>query len=206
MEENTNKREYGSGSVRQLKDGRWEGTLNVGVDEETGKRIRKRILTDSEEECEKQLRELIKEYKKEKALKKSAEKEKDDDYTLGEWVEKWYRLYARPGIRDTTAGTYEYSIYKLIIPRIGDWTLDEITPGKLDLYVAELLEKGKSKGKGEDDKGLSTEVVRKTHAIIKTALDRAVLDGLIKTNPARQSIAPSKKNQKVAKSQGGHRA
>ena len=51
MEENTNKREYGSGSVRQLKDGRWEGTLNVGVDEETGKRIRKRILTDSEEEC-----------------------------------------------------------------------------------------------------------------------------------------------------------
>ena len=198
MEENTSKREYGSGSVRQLKDGRWEGTLNVGVDEETGKRIRKRILTDSEEECEKQLRELIKEYKKEKALKKSAEKEKDDDYTLGEWVEKWYRLYARPGIRDTTAGTYEYSIYKLIIPRIGDWTLDEITPGKLDLYVAELLEKGKSKGKGEDDKGLSTEVVRKTHAIIKTALDRAVLDGLIKTNPARQSIAPSKKNQKVA--------
>ena len=147
MEEKINKREYGTGAVRQLKDGRWEGTLNAGIDEESGKRIRKRILAESEEECEKQLRELIREHKKEIAEKKSAEKEVEDDYTLGEWIEKWYRLYCRPGIRDTTAGTYEHSIYKLIIPRIGDWKLHEITPGKLDLYVAELLEKERSKAK-----------------------------------------------------------
>ena len=59
-----------------------------------------------------------------------------------------------------------------------------------------MLTNGKVRDDGES-KGLSNEVVRKIHALIQKALDRAVLDGRIQGNPAKNCKTPSKHNQKV---------
>ena len=59
MEEIKTKRSDGEGSIRQRKDGRWEGTYSVGVDEATGKRKRKNVLAKTREECEKKLKKAL---------------------------------------------------------------------------------------------------------------------------------------------------
>ena len=196
MEETKKKRADGEGSIRQRKDGRWEGTYSVGFDEETGKRKRKNVLAKTREECEKKLKKAIREHNKQTKTEKANQKPEAKEGTLGGWIDKWYKLYCRPGIRESTAATYEACIYTHIIPKIGTWELNEISTSKLDKYIAELLSNGKVKQDGKG-KGLSNEVVRKTHALIKSALERAVMEGLIKGNPAKNCEVPSKHNQKV---------
>ena len=198
MEETKEKRGRGEGALRLRKDGRWEGTYTVGIDEATGKRIRKSVLAKTEEECEEKLQELIKEQNQIKADQAPKEEEEapSGDTTLGEWMDKWYNLYCVPGIRESTAATYKRCIYQHVIPKIGDMPLGEITTSKLERYIAELMTNGKVKDDGKG-MGLSSEVVRKTHALIQSALDRAVIDGLIERNPAKNCKLPKKKNKKV---------
>lgn len=190
------KKKYGDGSVWQRKDGRWEGSFSAGIDEETGKRIRKNVLAKTEVECVQKLKKAMKAYRKEHKIEEKRKITESNEMTLGSWMEKWYTIYCRPGIRESTAATYEACIYTHIIPKIGGWKLEEITTGKLDKYIAELLTNGKVRDDGEN-KGLSNEVVRKIHALIQKALDRAVLDGRIQGNPAKNCKTPSKHNQKV---------
>ena len=58
-------KKYGDGSVWQRKDGRWEGSFSAGIDEETGKRIRKNVLAKTEVECIQKLKKAMKAYRKE---------------------------------------------------------------------------------------------------------------------------------------------
>ena len=196
MDEKKEKRADGEGSVRQRKDGRWEGTYSVGYDETTGKRKRKNVLAKTREECEKKLKKAIRDYNKQIKIERSKQRPEAKDKTLGAWIDKWYKLYCKPGIRESTAATYEACIYTHIIPKIGAWELEEITTSKLDKYIADLLTKGKVRVDGNGN-GLSNEVVRKIHALLQSALERAVSEGLIKGNPAKNCEVPSKHNQKV---------
>lgn len=196
MSENK-KRSNGEGNIRERTDGRWEGMYSAGVNAETGKYIRKSVFAKTKEECEKKLKKAIREYKRAlKEQQKSNAKNDSTKETLGVWIDKWYKLYCRPGIRESTAATYEACIYTHVIPKIGDWKLSEITTSMLDKYIADLLTKGKVRNDGKG-KGLSNEVVRKIHSLIQSSLERARTDGLIKVNPAKDCEVPSKHNQKV---------
>lgn len=196
MNINEEKRKRGEGSIWQRKDGKWEGALIVTVDEDTKKRIRKTVSAGTREECEKKLRKLVRQNRKEANVQKSNSKTERKGITLGEWIDKWYTLYCKPKIRSSTAATYEACIYTHVVPKIGDWELTKITTGILDKYIADLLENGKVRDDGKG-KGLSGEVVRKTHSLIQSALDRAVSEGLISSNPARKCEVPSRQNQEV---------
>ena len=44
MAEEKEKSKYGSGYIRQRKDGSWEGLYYAGVNEETGKKKRKSVF------------------------------------------------------------------------------------------------------------------------------------------------------------------
>ena len=55
------KRNNGMGTLRKLKDGRWEGRFNAGVDE-NGKKQVKYILAKTKTECNEKLEKAIKEY------------------------------------------------------------------------------------------------------------------------------------------------
>lgn len=196
MDINTEKRKRGEGSIWRRKDGIWEGAFVIGIDEETDKKIRKSVIAPTQEECQKKLRKLIREIRKEQNMHKPKSTAERKGITLGEWIDKWYNLYCKPSIRSSTAATYEACIYTHVVPKIGDWELTKITTGNLDKYIADLLENGKVKDDGRG-RGLSNEVVRKTHSLIQSALDRAVAEGLISNNPARKCEVPSRKNQKV---------
>ena len=127
MDINTEKRKRGEGSIWRRKDGIWEGAFVIGIDEETDKKIRKSVIAPTQEECQKKLRKLIREIRKEQNMHKPKSTAERKGITLGEWIDKWYNLYCKPSIRSSTAATYEACIYTHVVPKIGDLELTKIT-------------------------------------------------------------------------------
>ena len=69
---------------------------------------------------------------KEKLAKAVAEAEiidvrRSDEYTLGTWLQTWYKLYAKPHLRFSTAEYYRRGIELHIMPRIGDIPLKKLS-------------------------------------------------------------------------------
>ena len=90
------RRANGEGSLRKRKDGRWEGRYTAGTDPVTGKAIIKNVLGKTQAEVKEKLK---------KAIAESGELDikRSGLYTVGEWMDLWYEVYAKPRIRESTA-------------------------------------------------------------------------------------------------------
>ena len=94
------KRKSGTGTIRQRKDGRWEGRAVVGYDDK-GLPKTKNVLAKSKHECQEKLTKLMEAVGNTKSEKIRA------DMPFGEWVDFWYQTYVKSGLRPTTQHTYE---------------------------------------------------------------------------------------------------
>ena len=126
----SNKRKQGEGTLRQRKDGRWEGRIVVSYDE-NGLPKTKSITAKTKPECEEKLKEL-----KEK-LGKAVERLKPD-MPFGDWLDFWYQNFCKPALRETTRSGYESYIYKHINPSIGHLPLNKITQSDLQQFYVNL--------------------------------------------------------------------
>ncbi len=90
---------------------------------------------------------------------------------FGPYAERW--LASRIGIRDTTRAAQESYLRSLILPALGEYPLDAITPDDLRDWIASL-----------DRRGSAPATIRKALLITKKILDRAVADRRIGHNPA----------------------
>ena len=184
------KRKSGEGTLRLRKDGRWEGRIVVDYDTE-GLPITKNVLAKTESECNQKLNEL-----KDKLDIATRNKVKSS-MPFGEWMDFWYQYYCKIGLKITTQEGYESRIYKHIIPKLGDIPLNKLTQNDLQKFYTDLKENGRLRYVDTLGKGLSNRLVRSCHANCRTALQRAVDDGLIKTNPAIGCILPPKKAREM---------
>ncbi len=177
------RRKRGEGSVHLRKDGRWEGRVVVGYDD-AGLPITKNVLAKTKTACLDKL----------KLLKESCgEKPSEDlhpDMTFGEWLDFWYQNYSKPKLRPTTQAGYENAIYKHIIPALGKTLLPELSTNDLQQFYATLKKEGRLIRTESYGKGVSDRTVWSCHTRIRTALDRAVQDGLIRINPAADCKLP----------------
>ena len=107
------RRKSGTGTIRQRKDGRWEGRAVVGYDEK-GLPKTKNVLAKTKRECQEKLKKLLETVSGPKSEKVHPE------MTFGEWLDFWYQNYIKPKIRPTTQASYEGRIYQHIIPELGD--------------------------------------------------------------------------------------
>ena len=107
------KRKAGDGTVRQRKDGRWEGRIVIGYDD-NGYPKTKNILAKTKKECVEKLQKL-----KEACGGLKPEKVRSE-MPFGVWLTYWYENHSKPKIRPTTQETYESRIRLHIIPEIGD--------------------------------------------------------------------------------------
>ena len=152
------KRKNGEGTLRLRKDGRWEGRIVVGYNENSLP-ITKCVTAKTKTECSTKLEALKEQYGR------SSDKIKPD-MPFGDWIDFWYQTYCRHTLRITTRTDYEK------------------TDGR-KLHA-------KTYGKG-----LSDRTIRGIHANCRTALQRAVQDGLIRTNPAVGCKLPPKKAREM---------
>ena len=180
------KRKYGSGTVRKRSDGRWEARVVVGYDE-SGNPKTKNVLAKTKAECLVKLEELKEKYAPPVTRCKP-------DMPFGDWLDFWYQNYCKPQLRLNTQLGYEDRIYKHIIPEIGKIPLNQLTQSDLQQFYAKLKTSGRLIRVEQYGPGLSDRMVRVCHANCRSALQKAVEEGLIRINPAIGCKLPPKKS------------
>ena len=184
------KRKAGDGTVRQRKDGRWEGRIVIGYDD-NGYPKTKNVLAKTKKECVEKLQKLKAEcggLKPEKVRPEMA---------FGDWLTYWYENHSKPKIRPTTQETYESRIRLHIIPEIGGIPLNKLTQNDLQQFYGRLKKSGRKRFTDKYGEGLSDRMVRMCHATCRSALEKAVQDGLIRVNPAIGCKLPPKKAREM---------
>ena len=183
------KRKNGEGTLRLRKDGRWEGRIVVGYNEKSLP-ITKCVTAKTKTECSTKLEALKEQYGRSSDRIKA-------DMPFGDWIDFWYQTYCRHTLRITTRTDYENRIYNHIIPEIGKIPLNKLSQSDLQQFYAKEKTDGRKLHAKTYGKGLSDRTIRGIHANCRTALQRAVQDGLIRTNPAVGCKLPPKKAREM---------
>lgn len=101
--------------------------------------------------------------------------------TITDLFKVWFSL--KRGIRDSTLQTYSYAYKYGIAPYLGDILLKELVASQVKMAYIQLLEVD----------GKNVETIRTIHQVLMQALDFAVNDNLLKSNPAKKVYADFKK-------------
>ena len=184
------RRKKGEGSLRQRKDGRWEGRVVIGYDEK-GLPKTKNVLAKTKRECQeklKQLRETVTGPKTEKVR---------PEMPFGVWLDFWYQNYVKPQIRPTTQVNYESTIYLHILPTLGKIPLNQLAQKDLQQFYARLKKSGRLVRTEQFGPGLSDRMVRMCHARCRSALEKAEQEGLLRINPAVGCKLPPKRGREM---------
>ncbi|EOS64310.1 site-specific integrase [Oscillibacter sp. 1-3] len=178
------RRANGEGSIRKRKDGRWEGRYTAGRDPVTGRTIYKNVLGKTQAEVKAKLKSAIE--------KSGVQSLRTERYTVGQWLDTWMENYAKLQVRPSSYKTYQGFIDNHIKPTLGDISLEKLTSMDLQRLYKHLLESGRvecteSRSK---PKGLSVKTVRNINQMISTALNCAVEQRLISSNPTKGCVLP----------------
>ena len=184
------RRPAGDGMVRKREDGRWEGRIVIGYDD-NGYPKTKNVLAKTKKECVEKLQKL-----KEESGRLKPEKVRSE-MPFGDWLTYWYENHSKPKIRPTTQETYESRIRLHIIPEIGSIPLNKLTQNDLQQFYGRLKKSGRKRFTDKYGEGLSDRMVRMCHATCRSALEKAVQDGLIRVNPAIGCKLPPKKAREM---------
>src|SRR5690606_34578203 len=136
----------------------------------------------TEEEADKRLTQLL-------ALKDTNRLAKSGAMTFGQYLDQWVATYVHVELKPGTADAYRRHIELRIKPKLGRVRLAELTPLHLKKFFKELHEDGARKDKRAG--GLAPSTIRKVRVIVRQALEHAVNDGLITSNPAQSIKSPS---------------
>ena len=109
----------------------------------------------------------------------------------------WYQNYTKPGLRLTTQSNYEGNIYQHIIPQLGKIPLNQLTQKDIQQFYAHLKKEGRLVRTEQYGKGLSDRMVRMCHAKCRAALEQAMRENLIRTNPAVGCKLPPKRGREM---------
>lgn len=204
----SNRKNRGDGSIRKRSDGRWEGRYTAGRNEETGKLIYKSVLARTQAECKRQLREALRHQEQQADMRpaqlpeaeNTTQCQKDSQaFTVARWLRTWYDLYAKQNIRRSTQLQYTYFMRDLVIPRIGELSLSQLSGLRLQMLYQELRTSGRTHPQRHAGQGLSPKTVRSVHLFLHAALEQAVRAGVIAKNPTAECKPPKleRKEMKV---------
>ena len=178
------RRQKGTGTIRKRADGRYEGRVIIGYDDEGNQKV-KTVTSKLRREVVEKMEAVRKEnIIPLKGLKK--------DMPFAQWMDFWYQYYTKNSIRETTQATYEGEIYKHIIPELGKIPLNKLTQTDLQKFYADQLKGGRRIRQEIHGAGLANSTVRHMHMLCKSALDIAVQEGFIRDNPAVGCKLPPK--------------
>jgi integrase len=94
-----------------------------------------------------------------------------DDMPLREFSKTYWRLHAIPNLAPSTRDFYLRALSNHIVPRLGDYGVQELTPKRLARFREEL-----------ERAGVGTATVRKVMAILQSILSFAVAEELVDFN------------------------
>ena len=185
------RRANGEGNIRKRKDGRWEGRYTAGFDPDTGKRITRNVLGKSQAEVKQKLKEAIQ-------TTENLDIKKYEQYTVGQWAQVWFEVYAKPNIRESTALYYKNYIDNHIVPSIGKIPLKKLTSLDIQKFYNKMRTSGRVKRfKNMKNKGLSNKTIRGVHMMLHGCLEQAVKERILPYNPTNGCRIPPKEKKEM---------
>lgn len=172
----------GGGSIRQRADGRWEARYTY-IDD-LGQPKRGSVYAKTQRECRRKLTAVL------KTVDDGAYHKPGKRYTVAAWIEEWLGTYCTT-LKPMTVEDYRRKAERYIIPHLGAAQLTALTPVQVQRFCNRL-----SEGYGQQ-KPLSPKSVKNIHGILHSCLKRAVLSGLILSNPADNVNLPKVKRPEL---------
>jgi integrase len=169
------KRANGEGSIRQRQaGGRWEGRVSY-LDPATDKRRSVSVYAATAAECRAELRKVRRRIEGGKPAKDSPD-------TLGAWLTRWCDTSLAASDRAATTKSLYAALSRKHLEggAIGGTRLDRLKPTDVEALIVDLR-----------GKGLADSSIRSTYAVLRQALDVAVRDGLLASNPAAKVKRPA---------------
>jgi integrase len=106
---------------------------------------------------------------------------------LGDYLTGWLEL-TKPSLSPAAWTNYRTCLDRYIRPWLSAVPLGQLTGNALSRHYALLLERGGSQGRP-----LSPTTVRTVHRVLSKALNDAVRDGLLETNPVTRAVPPKRR-------------
>jgi len=166
----------GGGTIRKRSDGRWEGRYSVGFDTRTGKQIQRSIYGTSQKEVREKLTKVTAEIDDGSYLEPTKIK-------LGEWMDTWLNEYCGDKKYLTVKG-YRAKVNTHIKPQLGEILLSQLTPADVQKFYNRLL------NPQDGSKGICPKSIKNTHGVLSKALNQAVTNGYIRSNPCHGVTLP----------------
>ena len=117
---------------------------------------------------------------------RTAERLRPNAPTLGDYLRIWIeRRVENPNVRRTTVSNNRGHIDRHIVPTLGARRVGDLTAEALREYVSELLKTETRNAKGQATGRIAPYTVRNVTATLRAALDEAIDDGYLDTNPMR---------------------
>lgn len=176
MPRKSNRAAQGGGTIRQRKDGRWEGRYTIGRDPGTGNQVQKSIYGKTQAEVRKKLQAATTSidagmYTEPAKLK------------MGQWCDIWLKEYTAH-IKPSTKLMYEAHVKNHIKPKLGMVRLQTLTAHAVQSFVNGL------QATDDNSKVLAPKTVKNVHGVLHKALEQARQVGYITHNPAGGTKLP----------------
>lgn len=182
------KRKNGEGTIRLRKDGRWEGRIVIGYNE-NGLPKTKNVLAKTKGECIEKLQALKNTITPDTPVKLKA------DMPFGEWLDYWYETYCKPNVRPGTQSNYEGYIRWYLRPKLGSIPLNKLTVSDIQQMCTWMMTEARIDQKNGNG-GLSDSQVRNCYSLCERILEKAVSVNLIARNPAKGcKLPPIRRNE-----------
>ena len=175
-------RGWGEGGVRQRPDGRWEATLELGLERNTKgnlARRRKSIYGKTKQEVLQKLRTAQREMEQGKVPT-------PERLTVAQHLGHWLEHAIKPKRAAKTYASYAQMIRLHIEPAVGRYSVAKLTPQHVDAMLATMRAKG-----------LSPRTIQYGRDILRSALGRALKWDLVGRNVAALVDAPRGRRQEM---------
>ncbi len=173
------KRSNSEGSIYRRKDGRWAGAITIGFSPD-GKQKRKYFYGKTKKEVQEKLT-------KAKYLQQTGRLSLNsiENVTLTKWLEHWLENYKKNSVKPKTYVSYKQVIENYLIPGLGKSKLRELSTNRIQKTINDLAGR------------VSPRTVEYTISILRQALNQAIVEGYMHSNPAQNIALPRKKERKV---------
>lgn len=188
------RRGNGEGSIYQRKDGTWAAVLTVGVKPD-GKPDRKFLYGKTRKEVADKLRDA--QNKLDVGVMPGG-----NNVLFGTWIKQWLEVIVKPGIKDRTYKNYSMSIYKHIIPGLGNYKLKDLTDDIIQAYLTKQGKEGNLKLELDPETGEPTPShgpVAPTSLIQQRRLIIAALEYAVEKKKITFNVAKKTKRPKTSK-------
>jgi len=180
----------GCGSIRKKivkRNGKeypyWEGRYTCGFDPGTGKQIQKSVTGKTQKEVAQKIKELT-------AALDAGTYITPHKMTVGQWLDTWQSEYLT-NVKPSTISSYEATIRNHLQPGLGALRLDSLTTHDIQEFYNSLH------SPTENQKSLSSKTIKNIHGILHHALEQAMLNNYIRSNPSNACVIPKAIKKKV---------